>query len=219
MKIFIDTADLVAIKKWLKTGILDGVTTNPTHLSKAGGDPTAGVKEIAKLMGDRDVSVEVTETDPERVYTQAKAIVALAPNVVVKIPCALEYYSVIKRLVDEGVPLNITLVFSLMQGLAMCKLGVKYISPFIGRLDDINESGIGLVRDLRMMIDEYGYQTQLLAASIREVMQLRESILVGADVATVPVAVLEQATEHQLTRAGMKKFLVDWEQLKVKKFP
>ena len=219
MKIFLDTADIQAIQKWLKTGILDGVTTNPTHLSKAGGDPTDGVVAIAKLMGDRDVSVEVTETEPEAVYKQAKAIAALATNIVVKVPCALEYYPIIKRLVAEGVPLNITLVFSLMQGLAMCKLGVKYISPFIGRLDDIDEPGIDLVRNLRVMIDEYGYTTELLAASIRGVMQLHDAILAGGDIATLPIAVLEKATQHPLTDKGMQKFLADWAKLGVKKFP
>jgi len=219
MKIFLDTADIQAIKKWLKTGILDGATTNPTHLSKVSGDPTDSVLAIAKLMGDRDVSVEVTEADPEAVYKQAKAIAVLAPNIVVKIPCALEYYPIIKRLVAEEVPLNVTLVFSLTQGLAMCKLGVKYISPFIGRLDDIDEPGIELVRNLRMMIDEYGYVTELLAASIRGVIQLHDVILTGADIATVPISVLEKATQHVLTNKGMHKFIADWGKLKVKKFP
>lgn len=220
MKIFLDTADSAVIQKWLKTGILDGVTTNPTLLSMQGENPTRVVRTIAQLMGDRfDVSVEVTEIDPEAVYVQAKTLAALAPNIVVKIPCAVEYYPVIKRLVAEGIALNITLVFSLVQGLAMSKLGVAYISPFVGRLQDIHEDGIALIAHLRLMIDTYGYTTQILAASIRDTLQFDNALLAGADIVTLPPAILAAATSHELTEKGMQQFLADWQQLSIKKFP
>jgi len=219
MKLFLDTADLQAIKQWSKTGILDGVTTNPTLMSKAGGDPSEGVQEIARMMGAGDVSVEVTTTDPADVYQQAKRIAALADNIVVKIPCHTSYYAVIKQLVSEGVQINVTLVFSVMQGLAMNKLGAKYISPFIGRLDDINQDGIGLVQQLCMMRDQYAFKTQVLAASIRNREHLNQVILCAADVATVPVTLLEESLQHDLTDKGMERFLDDWAKLGVQQFP
>lgn len=219
MKIFLDTADLQAIKHWLSTGIIDGVTTNPTLLQKVGGNPAQQVKEIARLLANRDVSVEVTEEDPSAVYAQAKSIAAIAPNVVVKIPCHTNYYATIQRLVGEQIPINVTLVFSVAQALAMCKLGVKYISPFIGRLDDVNESGIMLIQSIRQMIDMHSFNTQLLAASIRSVERLQEALLAGADIATVPVNILEQALQHPLTDKGMQKFQDDWKKLGVSTFP
>ena len=219
MKLFLDTADIPSITKWINKGIIDGITTNPTLLSKEDSDPTVGVQKIAQLLGERDVSVEVTETDPDAIYQQAKKIASLATNIVVKIPCCVDYYHVIQKLVQEGIALNITLVFSVFQGFAMCKLGVKYISPFIGRLDDIDEDGMYLVHELRIVIDQYEYQTQLLAASLRSVSHLHDVLIAGADVATVTIAVLEKAVKHPLTDAGMKKFLDDWHKLGVKKFP
>ncbi len=219
MKIFLDTADISTIKQWAHTGIIDGVTTNPTHLSKAGGDPKKIIKEICELLLHGSVSVEVTELDPDIVYAQAKAISVLADNITVKIPCHSRYFEVIKRLVDEDISLNITLIFTLTQGLAMCKLGVDYISPFMGRLDDIGSSGIKLVQDMANMRDTYSYNTELLAASIRSVDQLHEVILAGADIATVPVAVLEKAVSHPLTDKGIEKFLADWQALGIRKFP
>lgn len=217
MKIFLDTADVQIIEQWAKTGIIDGVTTNPTHLSKTGGKPTEIIKQICSLVDS--VSVEVTETDPEAVYTQAKAIALLSDTITVKIPCHTRYYEVIKKLVDEDISLNITLVFTLTQGLSMCKLGVDYISPFVGRLDDIDTSGIKLVEDLVHMRDIYGYDTEVLAASIRSVDQLHEVIATGADIATVPAAVLEKAVSHPLTDQGIEIFLADWKKLNITKFP
>ncbi|MCK5632680.1 fructose-6-phosphate aldolase [bacterium] len=220
MKFFLDTANIKDIKSWVDTGLIDGVTTNPTLISKEKGDPKKTIKEICKLVKNGDVSVEVTEKDPKKVYAQAKKITKIAKNVVVKIPCHPDYFSVIKKLVKEGVRLNITLVFSLAQGLAMCKLGVEYISPFIGRLDDIGSDGMQLVADLRQMIDEYGFvKTEIIAASIRGVQHLQESILLGADIATVPAAILHKAMLHPLTDNGMKKFLDDWKKVGRKTFP
>lgn len=165
------------------------------------------------------MSVEVTEHEAEKVYEQAHKIVRLSSNVVVKIPCHKNYYGIIKQLVAEGVPINITLVFTLAQGLMMCLLGVKYISPFVGRLDDTGTDGIELLYQLRAMVDQYQFSTQILAASIRDVHHLTSAIQAGADVATVPPAVLEKAVTHPLTDSGMAQFNADWAKLGIKRFP
>ena len=220
MKLFLDTANTKEIAKWMETGLLDGVTTNPSLLQKEGGDPVKIIKKICSIVKKGDVSVEVTEKDPKKVYAQAKKIAKISKNVVVKIPCHPDYFAVIKKLADEKIPLNITLVFSMTQGLMMCKLGAKYISPFIGRLDDIDTDGLELIENLRHMIDEYVFlQTRILAASIRSVRHLHAVILLGADMATVPAAVLQKAASHPLTDSGMEKFLEDFKKLKVKRFP
>jgi transaldolase len=219
MKLFLDTAHVPTIRHYAEMGIIDGVTTNPTHLSKEGKSPTKTIKEICKILPEGDISVEVTQKKPRDVYKQALEIVRIAPNITVKVPCHQDYYEVIKKLVDHDVPVNITLLFTLIQGLYMAKLRVKYISPFVGRLDDIGEDGISLIADLRDMVDLYGYTTQILAASIRSVEHLHECIELGAHVATIPVDVLEKSLTHPLTDKGMKLFDTDWAKLKVKKFP
>lgn len=219
MKIFLDTADVQAIKKWSSTGLIDGVTTNPTHLSKAGGNPVEVVKEICMLLPEGEISVEVTEQDPEAVYRQAREIAAIAQNVLVKVPCHLRYYEIINRLQQDSVPLNITLVFSLEQGLMMSKLAVDYVSPFVGRLDDIQVNGVELFYDLCAMRDEYDFDTGILAASIRNGRHFREAILAGVDAITVPIHVLEEVTQHKLTDKGIEQFNADWAKLGIKKFP
>ena len=217
MKIFLDTAHRISIKKW--SSIIDGVTTNPTLLSKEGGDPKKVIQEICTMLDGKDVSVEVTETEPEKVYKQAKQIAAIADNVVVKIPCDPIYFDIMQRLLTEAVRINVTLVFSLLQGLFMCKLDVTYISPFVGRLDDIDVPGMELVQDLRAMIDQYNFDTQVLAASLRSVHHFHQAVVAGADVVTLPVEVFEKSLEHPLTKIGMKKFLDDWHKLGISKFP
>ena len=219
MKIFLDTADVAVIKKWKETGLIDGVTTNPTHLSKAGGDPKKVVLDICKLLPHGEISVEVTEKSPEAVYKQAKKIAAIAKNVLVKIPCHSDYYPIIAKLVKEEVRLNITLVFTLVQGLMMCKLGVHYISPFVGRWDDIDQDGPTVLYQLQQMITEYQYETGVLAASLRHVRHMHEAIMAGANAATVPPDVLEKATEHVLTNKGIELFDADWKKLGVHSFP
>ncbi len=219
MKIFLDTADFKAIETWKETGLIDGVTTNPTHLSKAKGDPTKLVQAIAKALPKGVISVEVTEKKPDAVYKQAKAIAKLGKNIVIKIPCHADYYGIIAKLIKDGVKLNITLVFSLVQALLMSKLGVQYISPFVGRWDDIDVEGVELLYNIRHMLDEYGYQTQLLAASIRGVRHFHEAIMAGADVITVPVEILEKASRHVLTDQGIEKFDADWKKIGIRKFP
>lgn len=219
MKIFLDTADTAAIERWAKTGLIDGVTTNPSHLSKEGGDAKKQVLAIAALFPEGDVSVEVTENDPQAVYEQAKKIAALGSNITVKIPCHEKYYAIINRLAKEEVPLNITLVFTLIQGMMMAKLGVRYISPFVGRWDDIDVNGMEVVYELREALDQYGYDTQLLAASLRHVRHVHEAIMAGADVVTVPLEVMEKMSHHVLTDQGIEKFNADWQKLGIRQFP
>ncbi len=219
MKIFLDTAHLKAIEKWKSTGLIDGITTNPSHLSTAGGNPIKQVQAIAKLLPKGAISVEITEKKAEAVYKQAKAISKLGQNIVVKIPCHVDYYEVISKLSKEGVSLNITLVFTLVQSLFMCKMGVSYISPFIGRWDDIDVDGVALLYSIRQMIDSYGYKTELLAASIRGVRHFHEAIMAGADAITVPVDIFEKAVTHILTDQGIETFDKDWKKLGITTFP
>ncbi len=219
MKIFLDTANVQAIKKWVATGLIDGVTTNPSHLSKEGQDPKKQVLEICSLLPQGEISVEVTQKEPEAVYKQAKEIAALNKNILVKVPCHKDYYPIINRLVQDGVKLNITLVFTLIQGLMMCKLGARYISPFVGRWDDIDVEGSELLLQMRHMIDDYGFDTGVLAASLRHVRHLHHAINAGADVATLPIGLFEKAIKHPLTDAGIAKFDADWQKLGIQKFP
>jgi transaldolase len=195
------------------------VTTNPTHLSKEGGDPLKVVKDICALLPRGEISVEVTEEDPAAVYKQARDIAEIGQNVVVKVPCHAKYIGVISDLVADNVPLNITLVFSALQALMMAKLNVRYVSPFIGRLDDIGEDGLQLIKDIRVIFDQYAYKTDILAASTRTVENMHDVALLGADVATVSVENFEQSLQHPLTDSGMKTFLDDWKKLGVSQFP
>jgi len=219
MKIFLDTSNLQKIKEWAPTGLIDGITTNPTNLSKEGGDPKKQILEICSILPDGDISVEITEKSPEDVYKQAKAIAALANNIIVKIPCHPDYFIIIKKLVDEGVQINITLIFTLIQSLMMAKMGVKYISPFIGRLEDIDIEGITIIEEIRSILDVYEFETQLLAASIRTVRNFHDAILAGADVVTLPVEVFEKSVNHILTNEGITKFDSDWKKLGLRQFP
>jgi len=189
-------------------------------MSSAGSDPQKIIKEICAFLPHGAISVEVTEIEPDAVYRQARRISELAHNIVVKIPCDVRYYEVIQRLVQEGIPLNITLVFTVAQGLAMCKLGVTYISPFVGRLEDVQkDSGIQLVQDLVCMKKAYAFNTQVLAASIRTVEHATRVVQAGSDCITVPVSVLLQSLTHVLTEKGIEKFLADWKKLNIIKFP
>ena len=219
MKLFLDTADVTLIKQWASTELIDGVTTNPTHLSKAGGSPRAVVQNICTILPQGDISVEVTESKPDMVYEQAKNIARLAKNVVVKIPCHKDYYSVIARLVDEGIRVNITLVFSVSQALCMFKLHVTYISPFVGRLDDAGADGMRVLQDMCNMRSWYGYESQILAASIRDVKKAEAALMAGVDALTVPPAVFDTMIQHSLTDAGMKQFATDWSKLDISTFP
>lgn len=219
MKIFLDTSNIDAIKKWIPTGLIDGVTTNPSNLAKEGGDPKKQVLEICKVLPEGLISVEITEKDPELAYKQAKEIAKLAPNVIVKIPCHADYYVAIKKLVDEGIKLNITLVFTILQGLMMSKMGVEMISPFVGRWDDIDTEGSDILLEMREMIDQYDFNTQILAASLRSVRHFHKAILAGADIVTLPIDVFEKSLNHPLTNQGIATFDADWKKLGIKQFP
>ncbi len=219
MKLFLDTAHVASIEEACLTGLIDGVTTNPTHLSKEGNSPKEVIKAICTLLPEGDISVEVTQTEPEAVYEQAHAIAKIASNVIVKVPCCKLYYPIIRRLVNDDIPVNVTLVFSALQGLMMCKLGVRYISPFVGRLDDIDVDGIAVIHELRGLIDQYGFDTEILAASLRSVRHVHDVAMAGADVATIPMEVFKKMMEHPLTDRGMELFARDWKSLGISQFP
>ena len=217
MKIFLDSAHVETIRRL--SFLIDGVTTNPTTLSSYGTNPTQLVRNICELLDQRDVSIEVTMKDPGDLLKQARAIAALAPNVVVKVPCHEPYYALIKALVKETVRVNVTLVFSLAQAVLMAKLGVAYISPFVGRWSDAGVDGIEILHQMRKVFDRYSFQTQILAASIRDVYQFELALCAGVDAITLPPAVLELAMVHPLTKQGMDKFDFDWRKLGDMEFP
>ena len=212
MKLFLDTANRELIKKWRPTGLVDGVTTNPSLLSKEGHNTKEVLLDICKIVKG-DVSIEVVEKDPDAVYKQALQIANVAPNVVVKIPFAQEYLPIINKLVKEGVKINVTLIFSILQALLVAKLGVKYISPFVGRWDDIDIDGMEVIEKIIIAKKNYGFESEVLAASIRHVIHLQQSVLLGADVATIPPTLLEKIMDHPLTKEGIKKFDTDWAKL------
>jgi|ERR1700733_12329372 len=219
VKIFLDTANPADIKRFVHTGLIDGVTTNPTHLAQVNKNPKKTILEICSLLPEGRISVQVTQEDPKKIYKQAQQIAHLAPNIWVKVPCHSAYYPVIDALVKEGVRLNITLVFTLLQALMMCKLGADYISPFVGRWGDIDVEGIPIIVQMREMIDFYNFETHLLAASIRDLPGFHESVQAGVDAVTLPPAIFEKAINHPLTKQGMEKFAKDWHKVGVKTFP
>ncbi len=213
MKLFLDTAQRDVIKKWASTGLIDGVTTNPSLLSKEGGNIKEVLKDICQMLPKGDVSIEVVEKDPEKVYAQALKIAQFADNVVVKIPFDENYLEIINRLVNKKVKLNITLIFTPLQALMVAKLGVTYISPFIGRWNDISVDGSQILEEIIYTIKHYNLSSQILAASLRTLADWQQSIKVGADVATVPPALLAKAMHHPLTTKGIELFDHDWKQL------
>ena len=212
MKLFLDTANREVIKKWVATGLVDGVTTNPTLLSKEGNDSKAVLRDICAMVSG-PVSIEVVEKEPAAVLAQAREISKFAKNVVVKIPFATEYLPVIKAAVDEGIKINVTLVFTPLQALLAAKLGVEFISPFVGRWDDIGVEGMRLLEEIITIRDMYAFQSKILAASIRTLLHWQQAAAMGADIATVPPAVMEQATKHPLTERGIALFDADWKKL------
>jgi len=212
MKIFLDTANRDLIKKWVGTGLVDGVTTNPSLLSKEGTNPKEVLLDICKMV-EGDVSIEVVAKSPEDVYKQAHEIAKLASNVVVKIPCETQYLPVINKLSQEGVQLNITLVFSPLQALLVAKLGVKYISPFVGRWDDISTDGIGLIDEIVQLKANYDFESEILAASIRHLIHWKNAAMAGADIVTLPPTLIEQAMKHPLTDKGIELFDNDWKKV------
>jgi transaldolase len=210
MNIFLDTADRDFIKKMLPTGLVDGITTNPSILSKAGGDVKALLADICAMVPG-PVSIEAVEKEPEAMFKQALRIAAFAKNAVVKIPFMPDYVPVIKRLVVEGVTVNVTLIFSPLQGMMAAKLGAQYISPYVGRWDDAGADGLELLEQTVDLNNLHDAETLVLAASIRSVLQWQKAALVGADIVTVPPAIFEQALMQPLSERGMRQFDEDWQ--------
>lgn len=210
MQIFLDTADVELIKKWLPTGVIDGVTTNPTHLSKTTKPPRETLREICSLVPG-DVSIEVTEHEPEAVMRQALDIAAFAKNAVVKIPFGLSNLAVMKDLVARGVKINVTLVFSVQQAHLVSKIGVAYYSLMLGRWDEIGIESAALTAECAQLRDTHGYTSKLLVASVRTIQHWRESLLNGADIITMPPSVFEQAFKHPLLEKGIAQFDADWQ--------
>ena len=213
MKFFIDTADLDEIREAHDMGVLDGVTTNPSLMMKSGVKDFEG--HIAKICDivPGDVSAEIVSTTYDEMIAEAREVAQIADNVVVKVPLILDGIKTIKTLTEEGIKTNCTLCFSATQALIAAKAGATYISPFIGRLDDISSNGMELIRQIVQIYETYGYETEVLAASIRHPMHVVECAELGADVATMPLGVIKKLLKHPLTDNGLEKFLADWEKL------
>lgn len=210
MKFFIDTANLDEIRECTELGLIDGVTTNPSLVAKEG---NVDFKEhLAKIcaMVKGDISAEVTALDTEGMLSQGRDYAKVAPNVVVKCPMTLDGLKATRILTGEGTPVNVTLCFSAAQAILAAKAGAKYISPFVGRLDDVANDGMQVIRDIVQIYDNYGFATEVLAASIRHPMHIVDCALAGADVATIPFKVIQQLVKHPLTDKGLEAFLADW---------
>lgn len=212
MKIFIDTADVKEIREANDIGILDGVTTNPSLVAKSGRKFRDVLEEIVKIV-DGPVSAEVVSIDHEGMLKEGREFAKIHSNIVIKLPMTIEGLKALKILTAEGIKTNLTLVFNANQALLVGKVGATYVSPFIGRLDDISQIGMDLIRQIRTIYDNYDIDTQILAASIRNPIHFLEAALIGADVATVPMSVIRQLAQHPLTDIGLDKFLKDWEKV------
>lgn len=213
MKIFLDTANIDEIKKAAEYGILDGVTTNPSLISKEKKEFLPLVKEILQAVPG-PVSVEVTATDAQGMINEAKTYAELGDNVVIKVPVNLEGLKVVKVLSELGIKTNVTLIFSSSQALLAAKAGATYVSPFVGRIDDISGSGMALVEEIIRVYDNYAIDTEIIVASIRHPLHFVQSAMLGADIATIPFSTLEKLLSHPLTDIGMDRFLKDWEKVK-----
>ncbi|WP_457640427.1 fructose-6-phosphate aldolase [Persephonella sp.] len=219
MKFFIDTADIEEIRAANELKILDGVTTNPTLIAKTGKPFMEVVKEILAEVPDKPVSLEVASTDYEGMIKEGKMLAQLGKNVVIKIPMTIDGLKAVKYFeYDLGIKTNVTLIFSPSQALLAMKAGASYISPFVGRLDDISHTGMELISQIRTIIDNYGFNSQIIVASIRNPMHVIESAMIGADIATIPYKVIAQLVKHPLTDIGLERFLKDWESVPEKPF-
>ncbi len=210
MKFFVDTADIGDIRELNTLGLLDGVTTNPSLILKSGRDILEVTKEICAEV-DGPVSAEVAATDYDAMMKEAAVLAKIADNICIKLPLTLDGLRACKALTSDGHKTNVTLCFSANQALLAAKAGATYISPFIGRLDDTAINGMELIGEIRTIYDNYGFQTEILAASIRTVNHVKEAAMIGADVATVPPATLKALVKHPLTDKGLEAFLADWE--------
>jgi transaldolase len=212
MQFFIDSADVREIKQALAMGLCDGVTTNPSLVARTGRAFEDVLREIISLVPG-PISAEVTATDYEGMLSEGRAFAKIAPQVVVKVPLITEGLRAVKTFTDEGVKTNVTLCFTAVQALLAAKAGAAYISPFVGRLDDISTEGMSTIADIVQIYRNYGFKTKVLVASVRHPIHVLEAARLGADVATLPFAVIEQLARHPLTDLGLKKFLSDWEKV------
>jgi transaldolase len=210
MKFFVDTADVQAIAELNDLGMVDGVTTNPSLILKSGRDIVEVTKEICDIVSG-PVSAEVVAIKAEDMIAEGRRLAEIAPNIAIKLPLTWDGLKACKVLTGEGRMVNVTLCFSANQALVAAKAGASFISPFIGRLDDINLDGMELIRDIRQIYDNYGFETEILAASIRTVNHAAQAALIGADVMTAPPEVIRKLAAHPLTDAGLAQFLKDWE--------
>jgi len=210
MKFFIDTANTEEIKRGVELGLVDGVTTNPTLISREGRNFKELVKEICDIV-DGPVSVEAVSLDKEGMIKEARELSKIAPNIVIKIPLTEEGLKAVRVLSGEGIRTNVTLCFSPIQALLAAKAGATYISPFVGRLDDISHTGMELVGQITNIYENYGFETEVIVASIRNPLHVLDAALMGADIATIPFKVLIQLVKHPLTDIGIERFLKDWE--------
>lgn len=212
MKIFIDTASIKEIKEAASLGLIDGVTTNPTLMAREARNPEQVLKEICALVSG-PVSAEVISLESSGMVGEAHELVKLAKNIVVKVPLTKEGLKAVKILSAEGIKTNVTLCFSPTQALLAAKAGATYVSPFIGRLDDIAQEGIDLIRDIKKIYENYGFKTQIIVASVRNPMHVVNAALIGADIATIPFSVIEQLIKHPLTDIGINRFLEDYKKI------
>lgn len=212
MKFFIDTADVNEIREAESLGILDGVTTNPTLISKTGRPFKETIEEICSIVKG-PVSAEVVSIYTEGIIKEGRELAKIADNIVVKVPLIKDGLKAVKALTSEGIKVNVTLCFSSNQALLAAKAGGTYVSPFVGRLDDKGHTGMEVIDEIRTIYDNYGFETEIIVASIRNPLHVRDAALMGADIATIPFAVFNNIVKHPLTDEGLKQFLADWEKV------
>ncbi|MDP3479682.1 MAG: fructose-6-phosphate aldolase [Desulfoprunum sp.] len=213
MKFFIDTANINEINKGVEMGMVDGVTTNPSLIARENKPFEEIIREICRIV-DGPVSAEVVSLDAAGMVDEARILAAMDEKIVVKIPMIMEGIKAVKRLTAEGIKTNVTLVFSVTQALLAAKAGATYVSPFVGRLDDIGVNGMDLINDIMTVYANYGYQSEVIVASVRSPQHVMDAALIGADIATIPFKVIEQLAKHPLTDTGIEQFLADWEKRK-----
>ena len=214
MKIFLDTSDVDVISKHCKSGLIDGVTTNPTLMMQSGRDPIDVIKDISVLFpDDSSISAEVVANKAEEMTSQAKQYYSISPNITIKVPCTEEGLKACNFLSAKNIPVNVTLIFSVTQAILCAKAGAKYVSPFVGRCEDNGLSGIGLIESIRTIYDRNNIDTQILAASIRTTEHVTNAFIAGTDIVTLPPSILEEMYKHDLTDQGIDQFDKDWKQV------
>jgi len=209
MKLFLDTANQAEVEAAVKMGVISGVTTNPSLVAKEGGDYIERVKYFCELVGG-PISVEVMATDTEGMLKEARELAALHENIVIKLPITAESLAAIKQLKAEGIKTNATLCFSANQAILAARAGATYVSPFVGRLNDVGMDGMGLIAEIKTIFDNYGFDTEIIVASVRSPRQVTDAAMIGADIATIPFKTLEQMVSHPQTDLGIAKFESDW---------